>query len=358
VWPLRRTAQIATVAAALGGCGEPEEQALVRRATVVYEGWSRHTVDRLEENVARSVQRSAVVLVHSEVLRRDCDEVPKVHESWGICPDHPQAFETSAAQCSGILIARDVVLTAAHCFTHTDCSAYSTILWHSDSRFVDRPSTCPSPADAVDCEEVLWRDAEADILAFRTNAPLGAPIQFGPDPTPGQQLIACGASLGAALRCDPSAVVTSRGGRIRADIAAGASGGPILHEDGRLGGLLVGGQVDVEDFSGCNREIVHSEGDLASQSAEVFIPASRLLSPASPSPSNCSFGMQRSVPGSRPAFWILAMPAFFLLRRTTRTGSPGTKLVTRYFPEGPGSTPPLAATSARASSIESGGSRR
>ncbi|MDP2322408.1 MAG: trypsin-like peptidase domain-containing protein, partial [Gammaproteobacteria bacterium] len=236
---------------------------------VVYGHDSRVAPSALESQAAQAVlvnSTLAVVPVSFTTQSRSGSftiSAPMAAEVFDLCSSEPGGQLPAAAVCTGVAVAANVVATAAHCVADQEqCDRLLLVrgfLWDSWQSDV--------PADSVfRCQRVLFRRyhdcSAADLALIEIDRPLAAFAGLAElSPKPGERLIACGASFGAPIRCDPEATVTtttSSGVSLAADVAIGASGGPVLDATGDLVGVLSVGAEDLVPLATCSVEATGS----------------------------------------------------------------------------------------------------
>lgn len=104
-----------------------------RSSALIYgEDDRRDYFDVTSEPLRELLARSTVAFVDRSLVESDASgsvriAAPSYGESQGVCAGEPFADQPSAAQCSGVLIARDLVLTAAHCVRRVACSDWRLV---------------------------------------------------------------------------------------------------------------------------------------------------------------------------------------------------------------------------------------
>ena len=82
----------------------------------------------------------------------------KTLEDRGICADAKFAQQITAANCSGFLVAEDILVTAGHCVTsQSDCRKWKWVFNFG----VDTPNKAKhtvSKEDVYSCKEIISRD--------------------------------------------------------------------------------------------------------------------------------------------------------------------------------------------------------
>lgn len=174
------------------GCSAPTSEGVVSTAgeAIVYGNDDRVQTELSGMPGALPLGRSSAALI--PLYRLDLSDSehirilsPNLAEAWGVCADEAFASESTAADCSGTLIAPELLLTAGHCV-----SANAT----SDTRvvfgYVMRDGA-PAPITAGDVylvDEVVVRQMQSnvDFAVLRLDRPVEgrepAPIRIGDAP--------------------------------------------------------------------------------------------------------------------------------------------------------------------------------
>jgi hypothetical protein len=260
----------------LPACGTPShdfEVGVVRRSErIVYgddgrrELWE-HPDDALRAHAAESV---VALFDHDDLLMGERDvEVhgSTLREREQVCAEEPFAEQVSAAVCSGVLVAPDVVLTAGHCVWRYGCSELAFAFDYAYPAPPERDLRV-EVGDIYRCSRVQAlevTDSDAGTLDYafveldraaldRVSRPLaprdavveGAPVRFVSFPG------------GVPVKLDTSGAVTltrwTEGDYFVAstDSSHGSSGGPALDENGFVLGILARGGADyVPTERGC-----------------------------------------------------------------------------------------------------------
>jgi len=340
---------VALIAVATGACsaetGEPEQSV---HSPVVYGHDSRVAPTALESQAAQGVlAKSTLALVPEDFTLQGSDSLTvstqPVGEVFGLCASELGVELPAAAVCTGVAVAANVVATAAHCVAdQEDCDRLVLIrgfLWDSWQPNV--------PAEHVfKCRRILFRRyhdcSDADLALIEISPPMDAFAELAErSPKFGEKVIACGASFGAPIRCDPEAIVsgaTPSAVTLAADLAIGASGGPVLDTTGRLVGVVSGGADDLSWGATCAVEATRTDHGIekaeSADSIRTALAVSRASTDTRDPPGNgsgvCTVPAE-SVPGcsvwstsSAPDWWpeLIALVAVtrFARRRSGATG--------------------------------------
>lgn len=211
---------------------------------------------------------------------------PSATDRYHLCPEERFGAQSSIADCSGVLLAADIVLTAGHCFDEGDgCDRYRYIFGY------EREADATSALVEVQCSEMIIREvgtlsdsAPIDYALIRLGRPRklidALPIAGGDTVAIGEHMSSFGFPLGIPLKIDPSGRVLAMdrtGFNLSTDTYVGSSGSAIYSESGLLAGILTTGQSDFDwdKFRKCNASRVLGSEDSGTgeraMSAEVAV---------------------------------------------------------------------------------------
>jgi hypothetical protein len=177
--------------------------------------------------------------------------------AYDLCENERFREQPTAADCTGILIDDDLVLTAGHCFEDVDCSDYAFVF---DYFYRAQGQLEPlGAADVYSCRKLVAREmtarngreidyaiAQLDRPA-RERRPVALRTQLAPA---GEPLVVLGMGSGLPLKVDEGARVLEPRATLRdyfmleADTFEGSSGSAVLDMSGALLGVLVRGGTD------------------------------------------------------------------------------------------------------------------
>ncbi len=254
----------------LCGCGEmsPAGEGLDEvNNEVIYDTDSR--VEYYDaERVAQELTRRSVVVLAARASVEDLmsgneldwSNAPSVAQTHGLCGSERFALQPSIAFCTGVLVDLDVILTAGHC---TRVLAVDDVAVLFDY-YYDGETIALSRSSIAWATEILseglnerhdfaWVRISPEIDDTRRVVPIARRTARG-----GESLLNIGASYGAPLKIDSSAVVVQarEAGEdffvADTDTAHGASGGGVFSQTGELLGVLASGADDfVASDAGC-----------------------------------------------------------------------------------------------------------
>lgn len=217
-----------------------------------------HRKDLYEIQDARllDIADSAVAVFDASDVRIDGGEARLKTKSYGkqykLCRSEKFYDQREGANCSGTLIAPDLVLTAGHCVTsQRSCEKLRFVFGFSLPQ-PDRDATRVPAGEVYGCGRLLDRQDQAegaDWAVVRLDRPVAghrpARLRYAP-PRLGAGLVMAGFPSGLPLKLAPGARVTDTSHRryYQADLDAfaGNSGsGVFLEETGELAGIMVRG---------------------------------------------------------------------------------------------------------------------
>lgn len=275
---------------ACSGHPETHSDLDVRSEAIVYGEDDRVDPYETIEPFTSLARNAAVAIIHPDHLPPNADgtyavDAPTLGENFSLCAGERFANQPAAANCSGVLVAADVVATSAHCVVaglggRPECS---------DSHFVFGYVIDGSGAIEVrgnhvyHCAEVLARIASTeesecrfDLALVRLDRAVEPPLAAVPirrEPvSPGEDLAVIGFPAGLPAKVDLGAhVIDARLEQgdyftLNSDTFAVSSGSGVFDVHGELVGLFARGRRDFDEVGGCSR--VHRESDDATAGYE------------------------------------------------------------------------------------------
>lgn len=130
---------------------------------VIYGEDNRKDVFESTDSVLVELSKSTAAMISSERLKSTNGDVvisAQTLESRGICAKERFSKQISAANCSGFLVAPNVLVTAGHCIkSEMDCSSYKWVfdfkVDHSDQADVQVPKT-----SVYNCKKIISRSLD------------------------------------------------------------------------------------------------------------------------------------------------------------------------------------------------------
>ena len=220
----------------------------------------------------------------------------------GVCADERFAAQLVAADCSGKLIAPDLVLTAGHCVTNSsDCAATQLLFNYYMTSATTRQTI--TAEDVYTCAELVVHrlDAQLDYAVLRLDRPVSrrtpAMMTTARERLPaGTGLILSGFPSGLPIKIDDGGGVRDPGSqdltffRANLDSFGGNSGSGVFDATTRaLVGILVRGEIDyvLDEQAGCGRVNVCPNDGCRGEAVVYAVRAVEALCETAPDPGLC-----------------------------------------------------------------------
>ncbi|MBL6989220.1 MAG: trypsin-like peptidase domain-containing protein [Bacteriovoracaceae bacterium] len=224
---------------------------------VIYGTDNRMEVAKYDNSTFQEFARSTAGMIERENLILQDDgtytiKAKTLGQAMNLCPQELFRDQLTAVNCSGFLVAPDILITAGHCVNAYDfCSSQK---WIFD--FV-KGVTSLNKDSIYGCKEVLHKEqsaiTKADYAIVRLDRPVldRSPLEFRTEGTISQdeQVVLAGHPSGLPTKITDNAAVRSITGdvyfTVNIDSFAGNSGSPIFNkETGVVEGILVRGEQD------------------------------------------------------------------------------------------------------------------
>lgn len=245
---------------------EHDDQALGHKTQSIIYGQDdrREVFDHPNETLRALAQSSVVALIPKDRVVRSSNgeygiQTLLLKDALRVCEDERFAREPTSADCSGVLIDDDLVLTAGHCFSQQrTCENFAFVFdyyYRADGQL--EPI---SFGDIYGCRRVVDRKLNVlsprlDYAVVQLDRPaLGrtpAPLRSAPV-VEAEPLATIGSASGLPFKIDSgSRVLNTRAPRtdfflLDSDTFAGSSGSGVFDHAGQLVGVLVRGGEDYE----------------------------------------------------------------------------------------------------------------
>jgi V8-like Glu-specific endopeptidase len=177
-------------------------------------------------------------------------------EGRGMCASEAFSQQPTVANCSGFLVAEDILVTAGHCMrSQTDCEKYS---WVFDYK-VDHSSQSEVIVDkekVFECAEIIERELSSStksdyaVIKLKKKVTDRKPVKFrtSGEPSVGDELVVIGHPTGLPTKIADGAFVRSVGEVFLVaslDTYGGNSGSAVFNaQTGVVEGILVRGDTD------------------------------------------------------------------------------------------------------------------
>ncbi|MEN0059825.1 MAG: serine protease [Bdellovibrio sp.] len=224
---------------------------------VIYGEDNRVDVYQVQNPQVLEVADSTAAMILNYDLVKDGKGFAKVRtvkfgQNMNLCSDEPFYDQPTVANCSGSLVGEDLVATAGHCISSSNCSVYSFVFGF---RMIDEKnfSEMIPESEIYACKEVIAREYSGaqDYALVRLDRPVinHRPLTLQKEPVqPGDAIYVVGHPSGLPTKVADGATVRFQQGayfQANLDTYGGNSGSPVFnaatHE---VVGILVRGETD------------------------------------------------------------------------------------------------------------------
>ena len=285
-----------SLAVCLGACADlPEDDVSLggTQQPIIYGADDRREVYEHPSGQLRALASSAVVALvpRSRFLQTKAGEFAiftrPLEQAFDVCADERFATQPTAADCSGVLIDDDLVLTAGHCFASDQACADSAVVF---DYFYASPDVLEPIGwgDVHGCRRIVHRSFSPAASGKRIDyavvqldrRPAGrTPVPMRTTPLlTGEPLATVGSASGLPAKIDSgSRLLNPRALELDyflldSDTFAGSSGSGVFDAEAKLVGVLVRGGADYERRPGeaCNvPKVVRLPSDIAAVRVSV-----------------------------------------------------------------------------------------
>ncbi|XGC82451.1 serine protease [Bdellovibrio bacteriovorus] len=224
---------------------------------VIYGEDNRVDVYEVTRSDIREIADSTVALIPTrDVVNKNNGYFEILTEKYGtqmnLCTDEPYYHQPVAANCSGSLVGEDLIATAGHCISASDCSAYSFVFGFKMTDAKTGPQMIPAE-DVFACKEIVAREytGSQDYALVRLDRAVRGHrvLKLQQTPAqPGDQIYVVGHPAGLPTKIADGAEVRAQNGNYftsNLDTYGGNSGSAVFNAaTNEVVGILVRGAQD------------------------------------------------------------------------------------------------------------------
>lgn len=247
---------------------------------IIYGEDNRVDVYLSQKPMLQKIAQSTAAMISHDYLISENNQIqikaPLLKNVYKLCPSERFREQLAAANCSGTLIEKDIILTAGHCYSNAmDCKAYSWVFDYKASSERQPQVTVPH-SSVYRCQKIIAlkddRKSNIDYALIRLDrkvigrAPVD--IRLVGDASYKDKLAVIGHPRGLPTKiADSGDILDIFSDSIRSNLDSYTmnSGSGVFNEKtGELEGILISGKSDFElDNSGClkSQRLSESEGD-------------------------------------------------------------------------------------------------
>jgi len=244
---------------------------------------------KLAAGTAAHILRSEIRLVNGKATFEDYVLGDFISGNLGgeMCDDERFKKQVAYSNCSGFLVAPDIIVSAGHCFQGNECSTYDWVFNYKTAKAGDLTVTI-NEDDVYHCKEVISAEGPrmgrgTDYAVIRLDRPVKGvtPLKVAAkSPSVGTPLVMIGHPSGLPQKIADGASVKkilAKGFNANVDAFGGNSGSAVFNEKtGEVVGILVNGANDytLDSESGCIRvaKLSQEDGQEGVSGVEQFLP--------------------------------------------------------------------------------------
>lgn len=242
------------------GFGKEDPQSERARANVIYGDDNRRDLYSETDPALLDVARSTVALIRKSVLKSSGSlfeiQGTSYRSSYGLCSTEPFVEQSTAAFCSGFLIAPDLIATAGHCIRTTSDCTNTSFVFDFAYRTANTPPETAAKDDVYTCKRVIRSTVESvgsDFAVVQLDRPVTGRnplrIRQSGQVNLNDPLVVIGHPAGLPTKIADGAYVRSNTATgyftANLDTYGGNSGSAVFNEDTlEVEGILVRGEVD------------------------------------------------------------------------------------------------------------------
>lgn len=224
---------------------------------VIYGDDNRVDVYQVARADIRDIADSTVALIPTRSIVNNGNGMIKIitaqyGKEMNLCSDEPFFDQPTAANCSGSLVGEDLIATAGHCVSSSDCSKYAFVFGFRMANAKTAPESVPA-SEVYGCKEIVAREytSAQDYALVRLDRPVRGHRPLTLQTTPAQQgdgLYVIGHPSGLPTKYADGANVRSQQGayfQANLDTYGGNSGSAVFNaRTNEVVGILVRGASD------------------------------------------------------------------------------------------------------------------